>query len=72
MGVVTRVNKDNLLAPILLVLFSKDKKRLAKALEYDLAKMQSLENGADFRIECSLNPKIYRVDVGACIKGYGA
>jgi HD-GYP domain-containing protein (c-di-GMP phosphodiesterase class II) len=72
LGVVTRVNKDNLLAPVMLVLFNKDKKRLAKPLEYDLAKMQTLENGADFRIECSLNPKIYRVDVGACIKGYGS
>ena len=68
MGIAIRVDKSNLLAPLIHVLFDKEKKRLEKALEYDLAKMQNQTDGADFHIECSLNPKIFRVDVEAYIK----
>jgi hypothetical protein len=68
MGIAIRVDKNNLLAPTIHVLFDKEKKRLAKALEYDLAKMQNQADGADYHVECSLNPKIYRVDVEAYIK----
>jgi len=68
MGITIRVDKNNLLAPTIHVLFDREKKRLAKPVEYDLAKMQNQADGADFGIECSLNPKIYRVDVEAYIK----
>ncbi|MGB7566797.1 MAG: HD-GYP domain-containing protein [Chitinivibrionales bacterium] len=68
MGITIRVDKNNLLAPTIHVLFDKEKKRLAKPVEYDLAKMQNQADSADFGIECSLNPKIYRVDVEAYIK----
>jgi uncharacterized domain HDIG len=68
MGIAIRVDKNNLLAPTIYVLFDREKKRLAKPLEYDLAKMQNQADGADYHVECSLNPKIYRVDVEAYIK----
>lgn len=68
MGIAIQVDKNNLLAPIVHVLFDREKKRLPMAREYDLAEMQNLANGADYHVECSLNPKIYRVDVEAYIK----
>jgi putative nucleotidyltransferase with HDIG domain len=63
MGVVTRVEAGKLLCPTVLVLFNRAGSRLAEAVEYDLSKKQHGPEGASFKIELSLNPKAYRIDV---------
>ena len=68
LGVVIRVDKGELLAPDVLVLFSNGK-RLAKPIEYKLTKKQKEQDGTQFNIEISLNPKEYGVEIGEYIKG---
>jgi putative nucleotidyltransferase with HDIG domain len=68
LGVVLRVDKGELLAPDVLILFSNGK-RLAKPLEYKLKKKQKEPDGVQFIIEMSLNPKEYGVEIGDYIKG---
>jgi putative nucleotidyltransferase with HDIG domain len=63
MGIVTRVEKGQLLAPEVLILFDKYGKRLDEPVEYALAKKQKEPDGQQYKIELSLNPKAYRVDV---------
>ncbi|MDD5674961.1 MAG: HD-GYP domain-containing protein [Chitinivibrionales bacterium] len=62
MGVVVYVDKESLLAPRVLVLFDPTGKRLKDPLEYDLLKLQT-ENPGEFKIDISLNPKAFQVDV---------
>jgi putative nucleotidyltransferase with HDIG domain len=64
MGVVTRVDRGNLLAPTVLILFDEAGKRLQKPKEYELAQKQKGQDGRRYRVEISLNPKAFRVDVG--------
>lgn len=68
MGVVTRVGKGNLLSPRVAVLFNQTGGRLEVPVEYDLAQKQSASDGDNYKIEMSLNPKAFRVDVGIYIK----
>ncbi len=67
LGVVTRVEPGKLLAPIITVLFDPTGARLATALEYDLSELQKSPNGAQYKIEVSLNPKAFRIDVSQFI-----
>jgi putative nucleotidyltransferase with HDIG domain len=64
MGVVTRVDRGNLLAPRIVMLFDENGKRLDKPVEMDLVTMQKGPDGNKFHVEISLNPKAFRVDVG--------
>jgi HD-GYP domain-containing protein (c-di-GMP phosphodiesterase class II) len=64
MGVVTRVDKGNLLAPRIVVLFDELGRRLEKPQEMDLAVKQQGSDGRKYSIQVSLNPKVYRVDIG--------
>jgi len=64
MGVVTKVDRGNLLAPKMVILFDESGKRLDKPVECDLASMQNGADGKNYRVEISLNPKAFRVDVG--------
>jgi putative nucleotidyltransferase with HDIG domain len=64
MGVVTKVDRGNLLAPRVVVLFDEYGKRLDKPVEWDLAVKQRGTDGKNYHVEISLNPKAFRVDVG--------
>jgi hypothetical protein len=44
------------------VLFDRAGKRLKEPLEYDLYKMQQ-EHSGEYKIDVSLNPKAFQVDV---------
>ncbi|MFH0919852.1 MAG: HD-GYP domain-containing protein [Fibrobacterota bacterium] len=63
MAVVVRVDRGHLLAPRVLVLFDKGGKRHAKPVEYDLLVKQNGPEGAQYRIEVSLDPKAYSICV---------
>jgi putative nucleotidyltransferase with HDIG domain len=64
MGVVTKIDRGNLLAPSIAVLFDEYGKRLDKPMEWDLAEKQKGTDGKNYHVEISLNPKAFRVDVG--------
>ena len=68
MGIVIRVNHDDILAPDMLVLFSAEGQRLAEPSEYQLSKMSG-KNGNKYAIEKSINPRAYGVDIAEFIKG---
>lgn len=69
MGLVTRVESGKLLSPIVLVLFDRTGGRLKEPVEYDLSKKQKGPDGGMYKIELSLNPKAYRVDVSKFLEG---
>ncbi len=66
MGIVIRVEKGEILAPDVLILYSTDGKKLKEPKEYKLWSMQKTENGSQYRIVQSLNPK----DFGICVENY--
>jgi HD-GYP domain-containing protein (c-di-GMP phosphodiesterase class II) len=68
MGVVTRVDRGNLLAPVVLVLFDASGRRLERPIEYDLSKKKKESNGHLYGVEVSLNPRAYRVEVAEYIE----
>jgi putative nucleotidyltransferase with HDIG domain len=68
MGIVTRVNRDEILAPDMLILFSADGQKLATPTECLLSKMGG-KNGSNYVIEKSINPRPFGVDVAEYIKG---
>ncbi|MCU0608595.1 MAG: HD-GYP domain-containing protein [Chitinispirillaceae bacterium] len=63
MGVVTKADKEKLLAPTVLVLFSASGKRLLMPAEYNLAEKQQRSDGSLYNVELSLDPKHYNIDV---------
>jgi hypothetical protein len=65
-GIVIRVEKGEILAPDVLILYSADGKKLKEPKEYKLWNMQKMENGSQYRIVQSLNPKDYDI----CIDNY--
>jgi putative nucleotidyltransferase with HDIG domain len=67
MGVVTRVDRGNLLAPVVQVLFDGSGKRLKSPVEYDLSKKQQSEDKHLYTVEVSLDPRPYNVDVSEYI-----
>jgi putative nucleotidyltransferase with HDIG domain len=69
MGVVVRIDKGNLLAPTVLILFDASGRRLEKPAEYDLSIKLKEKNGADYVVAVSLNPRAYGVNVGDYIDG---
>ena len=68
MGVVVRVDRGNLLSPVVLMLFDVAGNRRTPPVEYDLSLKQKEENGSRFGVEVSLNPRPYKVDVAEYIK----
>lgn len=69
MGVVTKVDRGNLLNPTLLLLFDAQGKRLAKPTERDLAAPipQGAETG--WKVQISLDPKDFEVRVAEYLQG---
>ena len=63
MGVVIRIEQGSLLAPDLLVLFDKYGKRFKKPFKVELSKKQVDKDGAQYKIEMSLNPRAFNVNV---------
>jgi putative nucleotidyltransferase with HDIG domain len=70
MGVVTKVDRGNLLAPTVVILFNEAGQRLENPFECDLAQKQKQPDGWKYHVEISLNPKAYRVDVAQYISAY--
>ncbi|MBD3318239.1 MAG: HD domain-containing protein [Chitinivibrionales bacterium] len=68
MGVVIRVSRGNLLAPIVLILFDKTGKRITEPLEMNLAEYEGTPSESAYRIEMSLNPKAFRVNIADYIQ----
>lgn len=68
MGVVSRVDRGQLLAPEILVLFDKFGRRLPVPQKIELSRMQKGPNGELYKIEGSLSPKAFDVDIGEYIQ----
>ena len=66
-GVVTRVDRGNLLEPTVLVLFDKKEKRYLEPMEINIATHKRRDTGEKYKVEISLNPRIYNVDVSKFI-----
>lgn len=64
MGVVVRIEQGALLAPDVLVLFDKYGKRVKDPYKVELYKKLAEKDGEKYRIEMSLNPKAFNIDVG--------
>ncbi|MBD3421559.1 MAG: HD domain-containing protein [Chitinivibrionales bacterium] len=69
MGIVVRIEKGKLLAPIVLILFDAGGRRLKEPVEYDLFKMQQTNNENNHKIEMSLDPRVFRINVGEYLEG---
>jgi HD-GYP domain-containing protein (c-di-GMP phosphodiesterase class II) len=69
MGIVVRVERGKLLAPRVLVLFDESGRRLGEPFELNLAACKGAENGK--KIQMSLNPKAFRVNVAEYLQSSG-
>jgi putative nucleotidyltransferase with HDIG domain len=67
MGIVTHVDKGQLLLPAVLILFDSSGNRLAKPVEYDLLKKKNEPDGKSYSIQISLNPGAYGVEIAEYI-----
>jgi putative nucleotidyltransferase with HDIG domain len=72
LGVVTRVDRGNLLQPVVLMLFDEAGSRYPFPVEYDLSTKLKEPGGDRFGVEISLNPRAYGVDVTEYIKDKAA
>ncbi len=63
MGIVTKIDRGHLLAPQMLILFDTQGKPLSSPKDYDLLDKQKGQNGDNYKIEVSLNPKSYNVNI---------
>lgn len=68
MGVVIRVDQGAILAPDVLVLFNENGRRLEKPVEYKLYSLQKTEKAKLYRIEISLNPNDFNVNISNYIQ----
>jgi HD-GYP domain-containing protein (c-di-GMP phosphodiesterase class II) len=63
MGVVIRVGKGRLLTPKLLLLFNGKGERLPTPKEVDLYEKQNSPEKDNYKIEVSLSPKVYNINI---------
>ncbi|MBL8029329.1 MAG: HD-GYP domain-containing protein [Fibrobacteres bacterium] len=63
MGIVIRVGKGRLLTPKLLLLFNRQGERMAVPKEVDLYEKQNSPEKDSYKIEVSLSPKVYNVNI---------
>lgn len=68
LGVVTRINREEMLAPDMIILFSAAGERLDRPMEYRLAERIKENDGLQYSIEKSVNPRSYGVDINEFIK----
>jgi len=68
MGVVIRIDKGNLLSPVVLILFNKNGKRLKRPYEHDLGEFNTAHPGEVQKIDISLNPKAYDISIADYIQ----
>ena len=64
MGVVVRIEQGALLAPDVLILFDKYGKRVKEPYKVELYKELEGKDGVKGKIEMSLNPRAFNIDVG--------
>jgi hypothetical protein len=67
-GIVTKINRGEIMSPDIRVLFSADGQRLGMPLHYKLSEKMRGKNGGRFAIDKTLNPRQYGVDVTVCLK----
>ena len=67
MGVVVRIEQGALLAPDVLILFDRYGKRVKTPYKIELYKKLAEKEGEKYKIEMSLNPRAFNVDVGEYI-----
>lgn len=63
MGVVVRIEKGELLAPDVLILYSADGTKLKTPKEYKLWHKQNMDDGRQYKIVQSLNPKDFEINI---------
>jgi HD-GYP domain-containing protein (c-di-GMP phosphodiesterase class II) len=63
MGIVTKVERGNILAPKVLILFDGLGNRLDDPLDYDLLLKQAAPGGELYRVDVSLNPRAYGIEI---------
>lgn len=68
LGVVIRIDKGKLLAPVVLILFDRNGNRLNEPVKIDLIKEQQESKNKNLKIDMSLNPKAFNIDVGDYIQ----
>ncbi len=68
LGVVIRMDRGKLLSPVILILFDKNNTRMKKPYKIDLWQKQKEDDGEQYKIEISLNPKAFDVTVGDYIQ----
>lgn len=68
MGVVVRVRRGQLLTPEVLILIDKNGNRLKEPLKVLLGDKQKLKGGDQYKIEVSLNPKAFNINVNDYIQ----
>jgi putative nucleotidyltransferase with HDIG domain len=67
-GIVTRINREEILAPDIVVLFSADGQRLRVPMAYRLSEKMKGIDGESFAIEKALSPRQAGVDVTVYLK----
>jgi putative nucleotidyltransferase with HDIG domain len=67
LGVVTQLNRDNLLTPKVLILFDELGQRMKEPVEYVLSARQQQDDGEKYKIVISMDPKAYQVDISQYI-----
>ncbi len=68
LGVVIRVDRERLLTPVILMLFDKTGKRLSEPEKIDLWEKQKEERVKPLKIEISMNPKAFNIDINDYIQ----
>ncbi len=69
MGVVTRVGKGRLLTPKISIIFDATGNRLSTPNEIDLYEKQNSAEKDKYKIEVSLSPKVYNVNIAEFVGG---
>ena len=64
LGVVIRTDRGNLLNPVVLMLYDRQGRRLARPVEYDLSSYAGRPDRADYRIVISVDPTPFGVNIG--------
>ncbi len=68
LGVVIRIDREKLLRPVVLVLFDKNGTRLRVPKKIDLWEERNIEKRKQVKIEISLNPKAFDINVNDFIQ----
>jgi putative nucleotidyltransferase with HDIG domain len=68
MGIVVKINRSEIMAPDVLMLYSRDGRKLAVPIEYRLSQKIKEKGGDMYAIEKSLSPRTFGVNVADYLK----